>query len=96
MYWPYDITAANAPISSPWRIESMKHLKLNRSIISKYKKNWRRRGSNDQYDHDNEASAIRENHDITLHKTLENVQVPENNEKWRDLDKLCHVGIDIK
>ena len=70
--------------------------KRNRPIGSKYKILWRRRGSNDQYDHDNETSDIKENHDITLHKTLENVQVPENNEKWRDLDKLCHVGIDIK
>ena len=36
---------------------------------------------NDQYGHDNEASAIKEHIDITLHKTLEKVQVPENNEK---------------
>ena len=39
------------------------------------------RGANDQYVHNNEASAIREKHDITIHKTLKKVQVPENDEK---------------
>ena len=30
------------------------------------------------YDHDNEASAIKEHIDITLHKILKKVQVPDN------------------
>ena len=70
--------------------------KRNRQIGSKYKIPWRRRGTNDQYGHENEANAIKDHIDITLHKTLKKVQVPENDEKWRDLDKLCLVGIDIK
>ena len=70
--------------------------KRNRPIDSKYKIPWKKEGANDQYGHDNEANAIREHHDITIHKTLKKVQVPENDEKWRDLNKLCHVEIDIK
>ena len=53
----------------------------------------KKEGENDQYGHDNEASAIKEHIDITLYKTSKKVQVPE---KWKDLDKLCLVGIDIK
>lgn len=45
---------------------------------------------------DNEASSLKEHHDITLYKTLTKVQVPENDEKLGDLDKLCHIGTDIK
>ena len=67
--------------------------KRNRPINFKYKIPWRTRGANDQYDHHNEASAIKEHIDITLYKTSKKVQVPE---KWKDLDKLCLVGIDIK
>ena len=70
--------------------------KRNRPIGSKYKISWRRRGANDQYGHNNETSATRDHRDITIHKTLGKVQVPENDEKWRDLNRLCHVGIDIK
>ena len=44
----------------------------------------------------NEASALKEHYDITFHKTLAKVQVPENDEKWRDFDKLCRIEIDIK
>jgi len=41
----------------------------------------RRRGANYQNGHDNEVSALKEHYDITLHKTLAKVQVPENDEK---------------
>ena len=44
---------------------------------------------------DNEVSALKEHYDITSHKTLEKVQLHKNDEKWKDLDKLCHIGIDI-
>ena len=47
------------------------------------------RGANYQNGHDNEVSALKEHYDITLHKTLAKLQIPENDEKWRDLDKLC-------
>ena len=67
--------------------------KRNRPIGSKYKIPWRRKGTNDQYGHDNEASAIKEHIDITLYKTSKKVKV---HEKWRDLDKLCYIEIDIK
>ena len=38
---------------------------------------------------DNEVSALKEHYDITLHKTLVKVQLPKNDETWKDLDKLC-------
>ena len=50
--------------------------KRNRPIDYKYKIPWRRRGANDQYGHNNEASAIKNHIDITLHKTSEKVQIP--------------------
>ena len=37
----------------------------------------KKEGANDQYVHDNEASAIKEHIDITLHKILKKVQVSE-------------------
>ena len=37
----------------------------------------KKEGANDQYGHDNEASAIKEHIDITLQKILTKVQVPE-------------------
>ena len=37
----------------------------------------KKKGENDQYGHDNEASAIKEHIDITIHKILKKVQVPE-------------------
>jgi len=70
--------------------------KRDRPIDSKRKTPWGRRGANYQNGHDNEVSALKEHYDITLHKTLAKVQVPENDEKWRDLDKLCRIGINIK
>ena len=45
---------------------------------------------------DNEVSALKDHYDITFHKTLTKVQVPENDEKWRYLDKLCRIRIEIK
>ena len=45
---------------------------------------------------DNEVSALKEHYDVTFHKTFAKVQVPEKYERWRDLDKLCRIGIDIK
>ena len=44
----------------------------------------KKEGANDQYGHDNEASAIKEHIDITLHKTRKKVQVPE---KWRKMKR---------
>ena len=37
----------------------------------------KKEGANDQYGHDNEANAIKENTEITLHKILKKVNVPE-------------------
>ena len=76
-------SAANAPMWSPWRTESLICRKRNRPIDSKYKNSLKKEGANDQYAHDNEASAIKEHIDITLHKILKKVQVPEimKNEK---------------
>ena len=68
--------------------------KRDRPIDSKRKTPWGRRWANYQNGHDNEVSALKEHYDITLHKTLAKVQVPENDEEWRDLDKLCRIGID--
>ena len=69
--------AANAPMWSSRRTESMIRRKRIKLVASKYKIPWRRRGANDQYGHDNEASAIKEHIDITLHKIWKKVQVPE-------------------
>ena len=44
----------------------------------------------------NEASASKEHYDITFDKTLTKVQVLENDENGRDLDKLCRIRIEIK
>ena len=77
-------SAANAPMWSPRTKESMIRRKRNRPIGFKYKIPWRRRGSNDQYGYDNEASAIKEHIDITLHKISEKVQVPK---KWWKLKR---------
>ena len=44
----------------------------------------------------NEASALKEHCDLTFHKTLVKIQVPKNDGKKRDLDKLCRIVIDIK
>ena len=44
----------------------------------------------------NEASALKAHYDLTFHKTLAKIQVPKNDEKKRDLDKLCRIVIDIK
>ena len=38
------------------------------------------REANYQYGHDNDASDIREHQEITFHKTLKKVHVPENDE----------------
>lgn len=54
------------------------------------------RGANGQDGHDKETSALKEHHDVTLDKTLANVKVPENVEKWRDFDKLRRIGTNIK
>lgn len=48
----------------------MVYLKRDRLIYFKGKTPWRMRGANDQDCHDNEASVLKENHDITLHETL--------------------------
>ena len=61
----------------------MTRLKCDRSINFKYKSPWERRGANDWNGHDNEASAIKEHHDITLHKTLAKIQVPKNDGKMK-------------
>ena len=45
---------------------------------------------------DNKVSSLKDHYDITFHKTFAKVQVPENNEKRKDLDKLCRIEIDIK
>ena len=45
---------------------------------------------------DNEVSALKEHYDITFYKTLTKVQVLENDEKVRYLDKLCRIRIEIK
>ena len=55
-------------------------LEAYRPIDSKRKTPWGRRGANYQNGHDNEVSALKEHYDITLHKTLAKVQVPENEE----------------
>ena len=61
----------------------MARQKHDRPIGSIHKTPWGRRGVNDQDGHDDEASALKEHHDITLHKTLAKVQVPENDEMKR-------------
>ena len=39
------------------------------------------RRANYQNSHGNEVSVLKEQYDITIHKTLTKVQVPENDEK---------------
>ena len=68
--------------------------KRDRPIDSKRKIHWGKIWANYQNGHDNEVSALKEHYDITLNKALTKVQVPENDEKWRDLDKLCRIGIE--
>ena len=83
-------------MNSPWRTESMVRLKRDWPIDSKRKTPCERVGSNYQNGHDNKVSVLKEHYNITFHNTLAKVQVPENDEKWRNLDKLCRIGIDIK
>ena len=70
--------------------------KCDRPIDSKFKTPSGRRGETYQNGSDNEASSLKGHYNIIFHKTLAKAQVPINDERWRDLDRLFHVKIDIK
>ena len=55
--------------------------KRDRPIDSKRKTLSGRRGANHQNGNDNDTSALKDQYDITVHKTLAKVQVLENDEK---------------
>lgn len=45
---------------------------------------------------DNEVSSFKENYYTIFYKIFAKFKVLENDEKWIDLDMLCHIGINIK
>ena len=76
MHWPYDIIQLQMLQSEVLEGQSLWYAE---SVIDQSIPNikFREEGANDQYVHDNEASAIKEHIDMTLHKILKKVQVPE-------------------
>ncbi|XP_070057856.1 uncharacterized protein [Nicotiana tomentosiformis] len=93
------IPAANAPIRVDIPVgQSIKEnkfkprLKCGRPIGSKDKNPRKRKGANDQSDHNTEVVAQEEYGDITNDKTLREVQVPENDENGEILISYVSTG----
>ena len=77
MHWPYDIIQLQMLKCEVLEAQSLWYAG---SVIDQSVPNikfLKKEGANDQYGHNNDTSAIKEHIDITIHKILKKVQVPE-------------------